>query len=164
MATKRRVKYAGLRGGQSSKIHRKFTHLREVYVISEDEEQKVPVPRVMSGDLPLLDDLFQFMGQSTPEPINPLEKRVAELEKRVHELSQPQMGVKRFTIADQIYKRFKERLEAEQFGKIVAIDTDLGEIVGIGDTVLDAYNKAKERTSKTKFAFRRVGYPYVYKH
>ena len=66
--------------------------------------------------------------------------------------------------ADQIYARFKEKLEAEHFGKIVAIDTDLGEIVGIGDDILDVYNKAKEKTSKTRFAFRRVGYPYVYKY
>lgn len=59
--------------------------------------------------------------------------------------------------ADQIYARFKGKLEAEHFGKIVAIDTDLGEIVGIGDDIVDAYNTAKEKTSKTKFAFRRVG-------
>lgn len=63
--------------------------------------------------------------------------------------------------ADQVYARFREKLEAEHFGKIVAIDTDLGEIVGIGDAVLDAYNKAKEKTSKTRFAFRRVGFPYI---
>lgn len=64
--------------------------------------------------------------------------------------------------ADQIYAKFKGKLEAEHFGKIVAIDTDLGEIVGIGGTVLDAYDKAKEKTSKTRLAFRRVGYPHYF--
>lgn len=34
--------------------------------------------------------------------------------------------------------------------------------LGIGGTVLDAYNKAKEKTQKTRSAFRRVGYNYIY--
>lgn len=63
--------------------------------------------------------------------------------------------------ADQVYAKFKKKLEADHFGKIVAIDTNLGEIVGIGGTVLEVYDKVKEKTPKTRFAFRRVGSPYI---
>lgn len=88
--------------------------------------------------------------------IRQLKKRVSELESRVGGKMEP-------TEADYVYRLFKEELEKEHFGKIVAIDTDLKEIVGIGNTVLEAYKIAKEKTGKDQFDFRRVGYKYIYK-
>lgn len=88
--------------------------------------------------------------------ITDLQTRVRELEKRA--------GKKRErTKADLVYEFCKEELEEKHFGKIVAIDTELGQIVGVGDTILEAYNKAKERTGKEQFDFKRVGYKYIHK-
>jgi len=39
-------------------------------------------------------------------------------------------------------------LEERYFGKIVAIDTDRGGIVGVGDTILEAYEEAKKKRGK----------------
>jgi len=87
--------------------------------------------------------------------IENLKRRVSELEKRV--------GAKRIpSKVDDIYALFKDNLEKECFGKIVAIDTDSKEVVGIGDSILEAYDCAKSKTGKTQFDFRRVGYKYVH--
>lgn len=87
--------------------------------------------------------------------IKDLKSRVRELERRV--------GKRReITKADIVYERFRKELEETQFGKIVAIDMESEEIVGIGDTVLEAYNMAQEKTGKDQFDFKRVGYKYVY--
>lgn len=85
-----------------------------------------------------------------------LKKRVQELEIRVGKRRTP-------TKANQVYELFKEELEKEHFGEIVAIDTELKQIVGIGDTLLEAYNNAKKRTGKDQFDFQRVGYKYIHK-
>ena len=72
------------------------------------------------------------------------------------------MGEKRVrTKTDIIYDRFKKELELKYHGKIVAIDDDLEKIVGIGESVLEVYNKAVEETGKDQFNFRRVGYSYI---
>ena len=84
-----------------------------------------------------------------------LKKRVKELEKRVG-------GKIERTKVDYVYEFFREDLEKEHFGKIVAIDTDSEKIVGIGNTLLEAFNTAKENTGKEQFDFRRVGYKYLY--
>jgi len=82
--------------------------------------------------------------------------RINELEKRV--------GRKRqVTNADKVYEQFRRVLEETDFGKIVAIDIDRKEIVGKGDTILEAYNEAKDRTGKEQFDFKRVGYKYLFK-
>lgn len=90
------------------------------------------------------------------EEIGDLKKRVRELERRVGGKREP-------TKVDFVYELFKEELEEKHFGRIVAIDTDLEEIVGVGDTILEAYNKAKEKTGKDQFDFKRVGYKYIHK-
>ena len=43
----------------------------------------------------------------------------------------------------------------------MAIDEESGRIVGMGDTVLSAYDQAKEATGKEQFDFKRVGYRYL---
>ena len=72
-------------------------------------------------------------------------------------------GKRKPTKVDYVYELFKEELEKEHFGKIVAIDTELKKIVGIGDTVLEAYRQAKKNTGKDQFDFRRVGYSYIHR-
>lgn len=80
---------------------------------------------------------------------------VSLLEGRVGERRKP-------TEADRVYELFREELEKEYFGKIVAVDTDSKQIVGMGDTLLEAYNNAKEKTGKDQFDFKRVGYKYIH--
>ena len=66
------------------------------------------------------------------------------------------------TKADLIYEKYRKELEREHFGKIVAIDTDLEKIVGIGYTILEAYKLAQKETGKNQFNFKRVGYDWVH--
>lgn len=60
--------------------------------------------------------------------------------------------------SDIIYQEHKTELEEKYFGKIVAIDNAERKIVGIGDTILEAFDEANTNTNKTKFSFKRVGY------
>jgi len=85
-----------------------------------------------------------------------LKKRVRNLEKRVG-------GKRKLTEVDFAIESNREELEKKYFGKIVAIDIDSLGVVGIGDTILEAYNNAKEQTGKDKFDFRRIGYKYIYR-
>jgi hypothetical protein len=65
---------------------------------------------------------------------------------------------KKLRSSDVIYEENKAQLEQKCFGKIVAIDNDEHNIVGFGDTLLDAYNDAKSKSKKTKFSYKRIGY------
>lgn len=89
------------------------------------------------------------------EELENLKRRVGELEIRIGKRRIP-------TKADHVYNLYKEKLEEKHFGKIVAIDTDSEEIVGMGDSVLEAYNDANRETGKEQFDFKRVGYKYVH--
>ena len=88
--------------------------------------------------------------------IESLKKRVSELEKRVGLLRKP-------TKVDYVYSLFSDDLEKHHFGKIVAIDVESEKIVGIGDSVLEAYNKAVKETEKDQFDFKRVGFKHLHK-
>lgn len=90
-------------------------------------------------------------------------KEVLDLKKRVQELEMRVGERRRSTEANRVYELFQKELEKEHFGKIVAIDTELKQIVGIGDTLLEAYNNAKSKTGKDQFDFQRVGYRYIHK-
>jgi len=61
---------------------------------------------------------------------------------------------------EEIYMRNKEKLEKVYFGKIVAIETESGTIAGIGETLDEAYEKARRKCPGRKFYFRKVG-PYA---
>jgi len=100
--------------------------------------------------------LFRVEPVDITAEIGELKRRVRELEARVGERRKP-------TMADYVYELFKEELEEKHFGKIVAIDAESEKIVGIGDTILEAYNMAVKETGKDQFDFRRVGYKYIYK-
>ncbi|HEY4675397.1 MAG TPA: hypothetical protein VIH48_05020 [Candidatus Bathyarchaeia archaeon] len=100
--------------------------------------------------------IVQRSGRDIYEEIDALKKRVQYLEKRAG-------GKRKLTKADFVVELNKKELETKYFGKIVAIDADSLEVVGIGDTILEAYNNAKEKTGKDQFDFRRIGYSYVYR-
>jgi hypothetical protein len=65
------------------------------------------------------------------------------------------------TKVDYVYNMFKTELEREHFGEFVAIDTESERIVGIGDTVLSAYDQAKKATGKEQYDFKRAGYRHL---
>lgn len=123
-------------------------------------EKKRPTRR---DDFP--SELFSLLKKLAyvPEPKSRLEKRVESLENEVRKLKGILMPKRRITKADSIYEKFREELEKEHFGKIVAIDIDSETVVGIGNTVLEAYNEGRKKSSRTKFSYKRVGYPYVYR-
>jgi hypothetical protein len=93
-----------------------------------------------------------------------LEKRVQALERKVQvleRLSSP--PAHKPTLADKVYKKYREELEDKYLGKIVAIDSKSEEIVGIGNSVLEAYKEAIKKSEEKRFSFRRVGCKYVHR-
>lgn len=109
--------------------------------------------------------------ERTPEELN---KELSDIRKDIKEL----LGVKKEiaelrslvlkpttlepTKGDEIYLTFKDELEKGHMGEVVAIDIESRTIAGIGDTVTEAYGKAKAKTGRTRFAFKRVGKPYLH--
>lgn len=91
-----------------------------------------------------------------------LEKRVKALETKIAELEKRDLTFHP-TKADHIYQRFKEDLEQKHLGKIIAIDVEGEKILGIGDSVLEAYQDALQKTEKRQFTYRRVGRKFVHK-
>lgn len=111
----------------------------------------------------LMFDLVSHFVRTSLEEENPLVKRIENLEREVRELRKKREIAKVPSKADLIYLKFKEELEQEHFGKIVAIDVDSGKIVGIGSSILEAYSEAKKNTSKKQFSYRRVGFDFVHR-
>lgn len=64
-------------------------------------------------------------------------------------------------VGEEIYNQQRESLEKKYFGKVVAIDTDKGEIAGVGNSILSAAKEAKRKYPEKTFYFKRVGYPYT---
>jgi hypothetical protein len=62
--------------------------------------------------------------------------------------------------AEQIYNKIKEDLKGKE-GKIVAIDPESGDYF-IGNDVLDACDKGREKHPNREFLFKRVGAKAVY--
>jgi hypothetical protein len=63
--------------------------------------------------------------------------------------------------AKAIYESVKGKLEPNFKGKIVAIEVEREEYF-IGETVLDAANKARAKHPDKVFHFFRIGFPTVY--
>jgi hypothetical protein len=109
--------------------------------------------------------------EQAPQPVfnySGLTDDVERLRRDAEQLKRENRRLKRYapkkrkrTEADRIYDRLKAELEKEHYGEIIAIDTELGRVVGIGDTLSEAYEKAKKATRKKQFAFKRVGYSYI---
>lgn len=60
-----------------------------------------------------------------------------------------------------IYKKHKERLEATERGKVIAIEVESGEVF-LGRTALEAAIKARRKFPDRLFYFTRVHYPAVH--
>jgi hypothetical protein len=110
------------------------------------------------------DAFYTFIkSASSEEKRDPLLERIEKLEETVEELKK-EKELRRVSLkADVIYSKFKEDLEKEHLGQIVAIDLESEQIVGFGNSILEAYRNAKEETSKEEFSYRRVGSNYVHK-
>lgn len=61
----------------------------------------------------------------------------------------------------EIYKRLKEDLEPQYRGKIVAIDVETGDYF-LGNTVIEAGKKGRQKYPQKIFHFIRVGFPAVH--
>jgi len=123
-------------------------------------EDKIPVYYTQLLTQNFLQNYFREIG--TVQRIMPERKEIENLKRRVSELER-RVGTKRApSKVDEVYALFKGSLEQECFGKIVAIDTDSKEVVGVGDSVLEAYDNANKKTGKTQFDFRRVGFKYIH--
>lgn len=59
------------------------------------------------------------------------------------------------SIGEKVYELNKDILEKDYMGKVVAL-CEKG-VAGIGDTLEEAYKKAREKHPKEAFYFRRVG-------
>lgn len=57
--------------------------------------------------------------------------------------------------------RYRKRLEATEWGKVIAIEVESGEVF-IGRTALEAGLKAREKYPDKFFYFIRIGYPAVH--
>ena len=157
------VKDGKFKSEQDNESRPKFKIIPQFSTFHEDDKQLALLSARESVAQYFNAAFTQLARQSVQESVDPLEKRVEKLEKLTQELRQSQKGTRKLTKADHVYEVHKDKLEAEHFGKIIAIDTEEGKIVGMGDSVIAAYNDARKNSSKTEFAFRRVGYSYVYR-
>ncbi len=59
--------------------------------------------------------------------------------------------------AEKIYERIKDELEPEHKGKVVAIDVETRDYF-LGETVIEAGQKGREKYPGRSFHFIRIGY------
>ena len=88
-----------------------------------------------------------------------------QIEKLKRELSSLKLGLDQKLVVnrgDAVYEKLLPTLEEKYYDMIVAIDTENEKVVGVGETIEEAYEHAKsERPEKKQFYFRRVGSSYV---
>ena len=117
-----------------------------------------------------LDTFIKSEGFSslTEERITRLEKEIGRidfLEKQLCNLREKIEDKKKLkkkkTIADIIYDKNRAELESKHFGKIVAMESDSGKIVGLGNNMVEAYKNAREKSTKTAFVFKKIGHESV---
>jgi hypothetical protein len=95
-----------------------------------------------------------------------VEERLQTLEKEVQKLKHEDIKnvtMEKINKVNIVYERFREQLEQNDFGKIVAIDLDSEKIVGIGNSVMEAYKDALRNSERHSFSYKRVGSPYLYR-
>jgi hypothetical protein len=92
--------------------------------------------------------------------INVLESQCTYFAQKLTELEghRPIALPQKIKESEMIYEEHKAELEENCYGKVVAIDNTERKIVGIGDTILEAFDDANAKTKKEKFSFKRVGY------
>lgn len=79
---------------------------------------------------------------------------------RFAQLIKPDRFVER---GKQIYQKFKDSLERQYKGKIVAIEIDSEEYF-LGETEHEAINKARQKFPEKVFYIVKIGYPVVHIH
>jgi len=143
-------------------------------VVVRKKEKTIPSFPILSHEIKLLNlmrDLMEFSLERRAHKRRTLEEAEENIEKRVKNLEKEIQNIKKHLIitqeqpleSDRIYEKFKEELEKKHYGKIVAIDLESENIVGIGNTILEAYEEARKKSKKSKFAYRKVGYPFICK-
>jgi len=143
-------------------------------VIVPKKEKITPSFPILPPEMKLLDLIRVLMEVSgeykvykrriSEETEENIEKRVKNLEKEIQNIKRNLAIIQEQPLeSDRIYEKFKEELEKEHYGKIVAIDLESGNVAGIGNTILEAYKEARKKSKKTRFAYRKVGYPFIYK-
>jgi hypothetical protein len=58
---------------------------------------------------------------------------------------------------EEVYRKLRRELEESHMGKVVAIDIEKEEMVGMGDDVNEAYRVASKKYPDRPFYFRKVG-------
>jgi hypothetical protein len=81
------------------------------------------------------------------------------MEPRVFQIDRRKLS----TRGKEIYERIREELEPEHKGKIVAIEVDSGDYF-LGENVIEATNKGREKHPDKVFYVVRIGFPSVYTH
>lgn len=76
---------------------------------------------------------------------------------KIHLINREEFGSK----GEEIYKLIKPQLEPEHKGEIAAIEVESGDYF-LGETVMEAGRKAKEKYPHKVFYFVRIGYPVVH--
>jgi hypothetical protein len=142
-------------------------NLMSDYDLAKEEPITIIVPTDPQKQLEAIYQLTLNIWESTlenkdelqviKEELNRLRDRLAELEKSTVK----ELEVER-TEVDAVYELHRADLERKYFGRIVAIDTDTKSIVGIGDSILEAFKKAERKTRKDCFDYKRVGFDYIY--
>ena len=87
--------------------------------------------------------------------IEHLKKRILMLENMVG------LNIKPSRV-DLFYDKLKDDFKEKYHGKILAIDLENEKILAIENNILNAYKKAKEKSKKEKFGYKRVGYKSIY--
>lgn len=67
----------------------------------------------------------------------------------------------RTTIGGHIYEELRKQIEEKYPDKIVAIDLENKTVVGVGNSVEEAYKEALKNSPKKRFYFRHVGKNYL---
>ncbi len=63
--------------------------------------------------------------------------------------------------ANELFQKVNESLSQRYKGKIIAIETESGQYY-VGDSELEAYNKAIKQHPKKQFVFKRIGFQSTY--
>ena len=63
--------------------------------------------------------------------------------------------------ANELFQKVNKTLSQKYKGKIIAIESESGEYY-LGDSELEAYNKAIKEHPKKQFVFKRIGFQSTY--
>jgi hypothetical protein len=132
--------------------------------IRRSEDEKVPTEATARMLLNFLEYVRRPTFAEEKDTLAVALRRIGDLEKAVQKLKEQKEIRKVPSKADFVYSKFKDELEKEHFGKIVAIDVESEKIVGCGNSILEAYRDAMQKqTIMKQFAYRRVGFDFVHK-